>query len=72
MCELNLNERKNMSAINLTLLLLKVLFLRGKNEPFLHENALNLTHDFLYDNFNKKIWVNFLVKIVTQKLMCQI
>ena len=27
----------------------------GKNEPFLVENASNLTHEFLYDNFNKKI-----------------
>ena len=25
-----------------------------KNEPFLFENASNLTHEFLYDNFNKK------------------
>ena len=26
-----------------------------KNEPFLLENASNLTHEFLYDKFNKKI-----------------
>ena len=26
----------------------------GKKEPFLFENASNLTHEFLYDNFNKK------------------
>ena len=26
----------------------------GKIEPFLLENASNLTHEFLYDNFNKK------------------
>ena len=25
------------------------------NEPFLLENASNLTHECLYDNFNKKI-----------------
>ena len=38
----------------------------------MNENASNLTHEFLYDNFNKKILLNFLVKIVIQKLMCQI
>ena len=27
----------------------------GKNEPFLLENASNLTHEISYDNFNKKI-----------------
>ena len=29
-----------------------------KNEPFLIENASYLTHEFLYDNFNKKILSN--------------
>ena len=43
-----------------------------KNEPFLLENAPNLTHEFLYDNFNKKILINFFVKTIIQKLMCQI
>ena len=42
------------------------LIFQGKNEIFLHENAKNLTHKFLYDNFNKKIYSNFLVKIVMQ------
>ena len=26
-----------------------------KNEPFILENASNLTHEILYDNFNKKM-----------------
>ena len=38
--------------------------LEGKNEPFLLENASNLTHEFLQENF--------VVKIVIQKLVCQI
>ena len=42
------------------------------NEPFLLENASNLTNEFLYDNFNKKIYQDFFVKIVTQKLTCEI
>ena len=41
-------------------------FSRKENRQFSFENA-NLTHDFLYDNFNKKILINFLIKIVTQK-----
>ena len=40
-------------------------------EPFCLENALNLTHEFFYDNFIKKFLLNFLVKIVIKKLMCQ-
>ena len=51
------------SFIFLTLSLLSASFLRKKHEPFLLENASNLTQE--YDK-------NFLVKIVTQKLMCQI
>ena len=43
-----------------------------KNEPFILENASNLTHKFLYDNFSKKILLNFLVKIIIKKLMSQI
>ena len=38
----------------LTLSLLSVSFLR-ENEQFFLENASNLTHEFLYDNFKKKI-----------------
>ena len=34
-----------------------------KYKLFLLENASNLTHRFMYDNFNKKIYQNFLVKI---------
>ena len=34
------------------------------NGQFRLENALNLPHEFLYDNFNKRILLNFLVKIV--------
>ena len=37
------------------------LVFEGKNEPFLLENASNLNHEFLYDNFNKKIFLNFLI-----------
>ena len=51
--------------------LLNASFLRKNNKPFLLENASNLTHEFLYDNFNKKILLNFLVKIVITKLMCK-
>ena len=39
-----------------------------KKELFLFENETNLKHEFLYDNFKKKILLNFFVKI----LMCQI
>ena len=42
-----------------------------KKEFFLLENASNLTHEFLHDNF-KKILLNFYVKIFIQNLMCQI
>ena len=35
-----------------------------KKEPFLFENVSNLTHEFLYDNFNKKLFLIFLVKIL--------
>ena len=55
--------------IVLSLSLLGASFLKEKNEPFLLENALNLTHEFLYDNFKKKIDQNFLVNIIIQKLM---
>ena len=40
-----------------------------KTEPVFFENASNLTREFLYDNFNKKILLNFLVNIVILKLM---
>ena len=43
------------------------LFLREKNKSFLFENASNLTHEFLYDNFNKKIQEFFLMQIVITK-----
>ena len=46
--------------------------LEEENEPFLLENISNFTHEFLYDIFNKKILLNFLVKNIIQKLMCQI
>ena len=39
---------------DLTLSLLRVSFLRNKNELFLLENASNLTYEFLQDNFNKR------------------
>ena len=42
-----------------------------KNEPFLLENASNLTHEFLYNNLTRYIQ-NFFGKIVIQKCMCQI
>ena len=32
---------------------------------------VNLTDEFLYDNFKKKILLQFPVKLVTQKLTCQ-
>ena len=43
----------------LTLSLLSASFLR-KNETILLENVSNLTHEFLYDNFNKEF---FLLKL---------
>ena len=48
------------------------LVIEEKNEPFLHENASNLTHECFYENFNKQILFNFFVKIVLQKLVCKI
>ena len=47
-------------------------FLEKINEQFRLENTPNLTHDILYDDFNKKILLNFLVKLVIQNLMDQI
>ena len=48
------------------------LIFEEKNEPFFIKKASNLTHEFLYDNFNKKILLNklnfeknFLKKCVT-------
>ena len=52
--------------ITLLLLLLLLLVL------FLLENVSNLTHEYLSDNFKKKIYGNFLVKIVIQKPMYEI
>ena len=43
------------------------LVFQGNNESFLLKNASNLTHEFVYDNFNKKILLN-----CHTKLMCQI
>ena len=37
------------------------------NDLFRLENALNVTHVFLHDDFNKKIKQIFFVKIVMQK-----
>ena len=34
-----------------------------KNEPFFHENASNLTDEFLYDNLKRKILIKCLFKI---------
>ena len=53
----------------LTLSLLSASFLRKSNESFFLENVSNLTHEFFYDNFNKKTLVSFLVKIVKQKIV---
>ena len=47
----------------LTLSYLSASFWR-KNELIRLENASSFTHEFLYDNFNKKIWQSFLVKII--------
>ena len=58
--------------IILTLSLLSASFLRGKNEPFHLENASNFTPENFYGNFNKKILLNFLVKIAIKKLWCEI
>ena len=38
------------------------------NEPFLLENASNLTHEFLQDNFNKKNFVKIVIKKTSVKL----
>ena len=56
-----------------TLLVLNASFFGGKiNERSRLENASNLTHEFLNENFNKRKFQNFLVRIVIQSLMCQI
>ena len=44
----------------------QLLVFERKNEQFFLENASNLTQEFLYDNFNKKILLSFLVKFVIQ------
>ena len=36
------------------------------------ENASDLTHEVLYKNFNKIILLNILVKILIQRVVCQI
>ena len=48
------------------------LFVKNINNLFRLENASNLTNEFLCDNFNKKILLNILLKIVIQKVMCHI
>ena len=48
----------------------RLLFEEKKKEQLLTENASNLPHDFLHDNFNNRVLLNFLVKIVIQKLVC--
>ena len=48
------------------------LFLEGKNVPFRLGNSSNLTHEYLFKNFNKKNFLKFFVQIVTQTLMRQI
>ena len=40
-----------------------------KNELFFLERSSNLTREFLYDNINKIILLNFLVIIVIQKIV---
>ena len=50
--------------------IVKTSLLREKIESFILENVSNLIHEFLYDNFNMKILLYFLVKIAIQKLMC--
>ena len=50
----------------LTLLLLSASFLE-KNASFLLENVLNLTHEFLCNNFNKKYSKSFLLKLSYKK-----
>ena len=45
-----------MWIIMCSLTLMSEPLLGGKiNEPFCPENALNFTHEFFYNNFNKKI-----------------
>ena len=41
------------------------------NEKFLLEKSSNLTYEFLYENFNKKICKIFLIKIVIKMLHFQ-
>ena len=45
--------------------------LRKINESYCLENASKLAREFLYDILKKKILINFLVKNVIQKLVCQ-
>ena len=58
------------SNMFLILSLLSASFFEEKNGPFLLKNASNLTHEYEYNNFNKKNSLNFFVKIVIKKLMC--
>ena len=50
-------------VLRLTLSLLNAIFLR-KNELFLLKNTSNLTHELLYDNFNKKNLTVFLLFLI--------
>ena len=43
-----INNKKKKLALSL-----QCIVFEERNEPFLLENALNLAHRFLYDNFNK-------------------
>ena len=62
-------KRSYVAAPCITFSLLSASFLKEKKEPYLLENVSNLTHEFLYENLNKKILINFLVEIFIQKLM---
>ena len=53
-----------LTKVMLTLSLLSALFLREQNEPVLLENTSNLTQMFLYDNFNEKILLNYIMYIL--------
>ena len=60
------------TKIKLKLSLLNVSFLRKNKLTVWLENALNLSYEFFCMSFKKQILLDFLVKIVIQKLMCQI
>ena len=55
-----LQSKYNFAHLTINTLASQCLVFEKENKPFFFENASNLTHEFLYDNFNKKILLSSL------------